>query len=135
MQANQGAVSNGPMTDKAVSWMRAAGLSCLAMYGPFTVMAIYALLFVSCDHCKRTAWTILPCAPGLFPIEIGRKWLDLPRPDDTLTFAMAFIIAVALVFGLACVIRRGRWWCIAGMAIAIAVFSPLAFSLLSAIRA
>src|SRR5262245_33347021 len=112
------------MTNKAVLRMRAIELSCLALYGPFIVMGVYALLFVSCDHCKRTAWKILPCAPGLFSFEVGRKWLDLPRPGDALTFALAFIIAIALVFALAAVIRRGRWWCFAGVAIGIAVFSP-----------
>ena len=123
------------MTNKAFSWMRATGLSCLALYGPFIVMGTYVLLFVSCDHCKKTAWMILPSAPGLFPLELGRKWLDLSRLGDALTSVMAFIIAVALVLAVASVIRRGRWWCIAAMAIAIAAYSPCAFFLLAAIRA
>lgn len=119
----------------AISWERAAGLSCLAVYGPFVVTATYALLFVSCSHCKKTAWTLLPCAPGLLPLEAGRRLLDLPRPSDALGFALAIIISFAIILALTCLVRRGRRLRLAGLALAIAVFSTFAFCTLSMIRA
>jgi hypothetical protein len=118
----------------AISWKRAAGLSCLAVFGPFIVMAIYTLLFVSCSHCKRTAWTLLPCAPGLLPIEAGRRLLDLSRPADGINFALAFIVSLAMIFTLACLLRRGRRLRFAGVSVALAVFSIFAFCTLSMIR-
>ena len=46
-------------------------LSWSAVYGPFVAMAIYTTLYVSCSHCKAAAWTLLPYAPGLVPVELA----------------------------------------------------------------
>ena len=125
------------MTTKvlAISWKSAVGLACLAVYGPFIVMATYTLLFVSCSHCKTTAWTLLPCAPGLLPIVAGQRLLGLPRPTYALGFALAFIVSLVMTFTLACLVRRGRRLRFAGVTIAFAVFSIFAFCTLSMIRA
>src|SRR5687768_3670917 len=71
------------------TWKRAYLLSWSAVYVPFAVMATYTLLNVSCSHCKAAVWTVLPCAPALIPIEIGRRVFDLPRPSDAIGFVVA----------------------------------------------
>jgi len=117
------------------SWKGAAGLASVAAYGPFVAMAIYMSLFVPCPHCKRTAWTLLPCGPGLLPLEAVRDWLHLPRPSDAIGFLLAFIVSLATVLLLACLIRRGGWLRFAGLAVALATFSFSAILLFAIIRA
>lgn len=116
-------------------WRSAVGLACLAVYGPFVVMAVYTSLFVSCLHCKTTAWVLLPCGPGLLPLTLTQRWLDLPRPGDTLGYILAMVFTNATVFALACLIRNHRRWGLAGIAVATVAFGALAFSTLAAIRA
>jgi hypothetical protein len=120
---------------RTISWAGAAGLAGLVVYGPFLVMALYALLFVSCSHCQKAAWTLLPWAPGLLPVAFGRRWLNLPRLADALTFALAFLVSLAMVFALASLARCGRRARWAGLAVAAATFSVAAFCLLALIRA
>src|SRR5688500_14824917 len=67
-----------PIAATKASWKRAYLLGCLAIYGPFIAMGTYTLLYVSCSHCKAAAWMLLPCGPGLVPVEMARQWLDLP---------------------------------------------------------
>lgn len=82
-----------------------------AVYGPFAVMATYTFLFVACSHCKATTWAMLPYGPGMIPVDLVRRWLDLPRLDDTLWFGTSLLVSAAMVIGLTWVLRtRGRWW-------------------------
>jgi hypothetical protein len=118
-----------------LSWKSDAGLAGLAVYAPFIVMAIYTLLFVSCSHCKTAAWKLLPCAPGLFLVELGRHCLDLPRPDDELSFTLASIASLGAVLFLSFMMRCGRWPRWTGLVVALTLFSIAAFGLLAAIRA
>lgn len=118
------------------SWKRAYLLACLAVYGPFIVMATYTLLYVSCSHCKSAAWMVLPYGPGLVPVEVARRWLDLPRPSDTLWFAVALFVSGAMVIGLAWLIRRRSWWWRALSAAAALTYGTFAaIGILAAIRA
>ena len=117
-----------------ISWKRAAGLSCLALYGPFVVMAIYALLFVSSSYCKKTAWMLLPCAPGLLPAEHARGWFHFTRPDDIIWFALSFMISASMILLLACLARRGRWLRWIGFGLALALSSIGAIGLLGLLR-
>jgi hypothetical protein len=94
------------------AWRRAYALAWSAVYGPFIGMAVYALAFVSCSHCKLAAWTLLPYMPGLIPVELARRAIDLDRPSDTLWFAVSVFAAALVVIALAWHIRtsRRRWW-------------------------
>src|SRR5689334_13050081 len=109
----------------AISWKGAAGVASFAVYGPFMAMAVYALWFVKCTHCKKAALTILPCGPALLPLEAGRSWLQLPLPrgTDAPGFVLATILSLAFVFGLAWLVRRGPRVLLAAAAVALAVFS------------
>jgi hypothetical protein len=119
-----------------ISWKRAAGLSFLVAYGPFIVMAIYTLLFVSCSHCQMTTWMLLPCAPGLIPLETGSLWLHLPKPTNVLPIvAPAAIVSLAMVLLLAWLAWRGRWLRLAALGVSLAAFSYFAIILLAKIRA
>ncbi len=118
-----------------ISWSRAAVRSCLAVYGPFVIMAIYTLLFVSCSHCKKVVWAILPIGPSLLPFELARHWLKLRLPGDVVGYILAFIASAALVLALAWLLRRGIWVRRAAIALALAVFSILAICTLAAIQA
>ncbi len=97
-------------------------------------MALYTLLFVSCSHCKACAWTLLAWSPGLLPVEAGRHWLDLPRPADAISFALAFIVTVSMVLSLAWLIRRSRWVRFTSIAVALVMFSVFATCTLAMIR-
>ncbi|MEX0714694.1 MAG: hypothetical protein WD278_20315 [Pirellulales bacterium] len=125
-----------PIAATKPSWKRAYLLSCLTMYGPFIAMATYTLLHVSCSHCKAAAWMVLPCGPGLVPVELARGWLDLPRPSDTVWFAAALFVSGAMVIVLAWLIRRRRWWWRALSAAAAMTYGTFAaIGILAAIRA
>ena len=117
-----------------MSWNRAAGLACLAVYGPFLLMAIYTVLFVSCSHCKATVWMLLPCAPGLFPVEGMRRLLNLSRPDDTIAFIFAFVACVLIVLMLTYFMRRTRWLRLTTFAVTLGLSTLLAIGTLSLIR-
>ena len=120
---------------QAMTWLRAAGVAWAAVHGPFVFMATYTLLFVSCSHCKKAAWAVLPFGPGLIPVEAARQWLGLSRPSELLGFSLASFVAIASVFGLAVLVRRGRWARLLSVAVATAVFSFFAFCTLAMIRA
>ena len=122
------------MTRLSIAYKTAMGLSCVAVYGPFVVMALYTLMFVSCSHCKATAWKLLPCAPGLIFVELGRASLDVSRPDDGVWFALAAIVSLAIVLALSWLLQYGprtRW---VSLGVAVAAFSLVAFGTLSMIR-
>lgn len=92
------------------SWKRAGLVSGLAVYGPFAAMGIYTLLFVSCSHCKAAAWTMFPAAPGVIPIELFRRWLDLDRPAEAIWFSAAIVCSAGLWAALAWLVRsKNRW--------------------------
>jgi hypothetical protein len=111
-------------------------MSCSAIYGPFLVMAIYALLFVDCTHCKQTAWQLLPYGPGVVAVEMGRQLVDLPRPDGIREVAVPIVAAAGMVAGLTGLTHiGGRWWKALVLTAAFAACSLFAFGLLAAIRA
>src|SRR5688572_7010192 len=118
-----------------VSWRSAAALGMLAVYGPFLLMALYTLAFVSCGHCKTTVWMLLPCAPGLFPVEGARQALGVSRWGEGLTFVAAFAVSLTAVGLLMRLVRRGGRlrWIVPG--VAFVAFSFCAFGVLSMIRA
>jgi hypothetical protein len=119
---------------KPVSWKAALGLSCLAAYIPFILMALYALAALSCSHCKATAWKLLVPGPGLVPIELIRHWMNWPRLPDGLWFALGAIVAVCAVIGIARLARLGRAWLLSTAIIAFVLCSIAAVGLLGAIR-
>jgi hypothetical protein len=118
----------------AISWKGAVGLSGFVVYGPFMAMAVYALWFVQCQHCKWAALKVLPCGPALLPLEAGRIWLQLPLPRNTPGIILAVIVSLAFVVGLAWLVRRGRRTLCVASVVAFAVFSFFAFCTLSMIR-
>src|SRR5688572_47046 len=65
----------------------------VAIYGPFLLMVLYTLFFVSCNHCKWTAFYLLPCGPGLWLAEI---FLHNTLPDWAI-FCIAFVISGGLL--------------------------------------
>jgi|SRR5688572_3522790 len=123
-----------PSSVPKLSWKRALGISCLPIYGPFILMATYTLLFVSCSHCKKTAWFLLAWAPGLLPVEAGRHLFDLPRFPDSLSFALAFVTSLAFVAAVAVLLRRSRKSGLWGIALALALASFFAVCTLAMIR-
>jgi hypothetical protein len=116
---------------------RTAFLAALsAVYGPFVVMATYTYLFVDCSHCKKTTWALLPCEPGLIPLEVARRWLDFPRLGSDLEPVASFLIAVAMVIGLTWVLRtRGWWWRVCSVFAMLVLCSYCAFVVLALVRA
>lgn len=93
---------------RPISWMRSAGLASFAIYSPFLLAAIYALLFVSSSHCKINAWKLLPFAPGLLPVEAVRRWFELSRSEDATTFGLSLSFTVLAVAVLAALIPARR---------------------------
>jgi hypothetical protein len=123
------ATLNGP-------WKRAYLVSWSALYGPFLAMAAYVLLYVSCSHCQATAWTLLPSAPGLIPVEVARRAFDLPRSSDTVWFAVSLLVSALMVTLLSWQIRRrSRWWRALSVGAALALCSCGAVAILALIRA
>ena len=88
------------------SWKRAWLFSGLAVYGPFAAMGVYTLQFVSCSHCKATVWTMFPSAPGILPVDLVRRWLDVPRPSDEIWFAAGMAFSALLLTAVAWLVRR-----------------------------
>lgn len=128
------AITAEPTKSSIIAWHRAIGASSLVVYGPFFVLAVYAVLWESSSYVQTTAWMLLPCAPGLLPVEGGRQLLGLPRPSDAVTFLIAFIFTVGAIGGLAFLRRRGRWLGIAGLVVASTVCSLSAVGLLGMLR-
>jgi hypothetical protein len=117
-------------------WKRAYVISWSAVYVPFISMAVYTLRCVSCSHCKTTAWTVLPYAPALLPVEIARRGLDLPRLSDSIWFVVALFVSATIVIALAWLIRtRGRWWRVSGVVTTLAYCAYAALATLAMIRA
>src|SRR5262245_54748676 len=119
----------------AISWTRAMWLSSLVTYGPFLVMATYTLAFVSCSHCRKSAWELLPAGPGLVPLDAGRIWLNFPRPAQNLSFAIAVFASLILVAIIASLIRRLPRFKSAIAWLAFGIFTALATCVLALIRA
>ncbi len=122
--------------DKPVplSWKRATAYAALTLYAPFVIMAFCTLLFVDCYHCKQTAFILLPCGPGLFPLEFVRSQLSYQSPGDAIWLSTVFLFAFGEIFLLASLLRKGGWFLRAGMAIAFIIFSLIAYCTLSMIR-
>jgi hypothetical protein len=118
------------------AWKRAYLAAWLAVYGPFVGMASYTLGYVSCSHCKAAAWWLLPYGPGLFPLELVRSWLDLPRPGDPLVFVIALLVCALLVAALTGLLRiLVFWWRLLAMGIVLTLGTFSALALLALIRA
>jgi hypothetical protein len=118
-----------------LSWNKAAGLAVGAVYGPFVVMALYTLAFVKCGHCKKAVWTLMPSGPGLLPMELGRRALNVTMSGEWVGLTSAFGVAVLMVWGLAWVVRQGPRARRIGLGIGMVIFSLAAFAVLSMIRA
>jgi hypothetical protein len=100
------AVSAGPCR----GWKWACLLSGLTVYGPFAAMGIYTLMFVSCSHCKAAVWTVFPSAPGILPVDLVRRWLDLPRPTDAVWFLAGMACSAVLLAAVAWLVQRNSRW-------------------------
>jgi hypothetical protein len=122
------------MSSVATSWKKAVGLATAAVYGPFFLMAVYAVLFVKCTHCKKAAWTLLPLAPGILPAELGCQFLNVDRLEGWKWGTLAFLLAALTVAGLAWVVRQGPRTRGVGLGLAAVIFSFAAVGLLSVIR-
>lgn len=118
-----------------ISWPKALAWSMGAVYGPFVLTALYALGFVSCSHCKQAAWSLLPCAPGLIPMEFSSRLLDLPRFGNGLGFVVAFLLTMAVIGGLARLVRMGTGVRYASAGIVFGLTAVAAYCTLSMIRA
>jgi hypothetical protein len=118
------------------SWRWAWVLASSAVYGPFAAMGVYTLLFVSCSHCKAAVWTIFPTAPGIIPVELARRWLDLSRPPDAIWFLTGIACSAALLATLAWLVRRdNRWLRAVSVAVVLAYGTFAAIAILAVIRA
>jgi DNA-directed RNA polymerase subunit RPC12/RpoP len=129
---HRNAVADLSRIGAALPWPGAIGLSVLVVYGPFLVLALYALGFVPCAHCRAATWTILPCAPGLLPVDAARLWIDLPQ---SLRYTLAFVVSLAMVLSLSGLVRHGGWLRLAAALLALATFSGCAVAILAMIQA
>lgn len=116
------------------SW-KTAGLGCLAVYGPFVVMALYVLAFVSCSHCKAMSWTVLPIGPGLPLAYLLRHSTEGLLGSETAQFVLAGALALAMVLVPAVVGRFGRWWLFGSVALILCLNCFQALAVLALIRA
>jgi hypothetical protein len=118
-----------------MSWRRALGWAGLAVYGPFVLMAVGSLIWVSCDHCQATAWKLLPIGPGLLPVVLTRRLVDIGRYPEGLTFAIAAGVALLEVVDVAWVVRRSPRWRVWTLGVGLLCNAGFAYATLMAIRA
>ncbi len=97
-------------------------------------MALYARGFVSSSYAQSMMWKLLPCAPGLLPVEAFRRLLGLPRPDDSTVFAWALAFTLLVVAMLAALTRRGGWRRNTSLAAAAVLSGISAFCVLSMLQ-
>jgi hypothetical protein len=116
------------------SWTKAWLLACLATYGPFVVIALYTLAFVSCPHCKRTYCSLLPLSPGLLASFITAGALTILKSAFVL-YSISSLYSLLMLFGIASLVRRSGAWCHATLGISAALFFVLALLTLALIRA
>ena len=108
--SNWSTITAASNVKERIAWNLAVGLVCVAMYGPFAVMARYAANLCSVAHCKSTAIAILPFDPGIMPTLA----LQLAGLRAGLVEAMQFSVALigsammALTFAAVAGINR-RW--------------------------
>ncbi len=118
-----------------LSWPRAIGVSLASIYGPFLAMALYMTLFVSCGHCKRTAWTLLPFGPAVLPLDLTfRAWLGI-WPPNWVSIVLGLAVSTAFVLVSAKILRHCGWGRIVVAGLLVLVNSYLAFVLVAMIRA
>lgn len=117
-----------------ISPCRAVIHSTLAVYAPVVAMALYALGFVSSSYAQSMMWKLLPCAPGLLPVESLRRLLGLSRPQDSTSFASAFVFTLVVVAMLAALVRRGGWLRLMSLVVAALLSGAASFSLLNAFQ-
>jgi hypothetical protein len=99
-------------------------------------MTSYTTLFVACSHCKEAAWSMLPYAPGVIPLELGHQVLDFNRPDGWYFYAASLVLSASAVAWLAWLVNLSSVWLkIVAVSIALFIFSFCAYVLLALIRA
>lgn len=118
----------------AISLCHAVLISTAGIYTPCVAMALYARGFVSSSYAQSMMWKLLPCAPGLLPVEAFRRLLGLPRPDDSTVFAWALAFTLLVVAMLAALTRRGGWRRNTSLAAAAVLSGISAFCVLSMLQ-
>lgn len=119
-----------PWLHRRCSWKSALGTSAAILYGPFFVMALYMQAFVSCEHCKSTAWTILPTAPGFVALFVASPIRLSGMPFTLISAILSIAFVASLTYGMR---QSGRW----SIVVVVAVLSLTclgAFGLYGAIR-
>lgn len=109
-------------------------LAWAVVYGPFLGMAAYALVYVSCDHCKNAAWSLMPFGPGLVPADLAARAAGITRNE--FQFAVALLLAVVFLGTLTWLLASWRWRFGIPIAVtAMAMSAWCALAVLSLIRA
>jgi len=117
------------------SWIRSILLIAIASYLPFVALAGYMTAFVSCSHCRLTAWQLAPVGPGLVPMHVALQFSGIGRLADDWEWTIAALTALSIIAVMAFVSRLGRLWQGATLAIAFACCSLFACVLYALIRA
>ena len=118
-----------------LSYRKAVVWALIATYTPFLVAAGYAQAFVTCQHCKTTAWQVLLYAPGLVPTIISAELLHIHFHSSWILAASAGGITAASIWGLTAMLRRSRRAGIGGLFLGCALLSVGAVMTLMVIRA
>lgn len=130
------AASIVPFAWRRATWRRGYGLAWSALYLPFVVTAVFTLLYVPCDHCKETTWSLLPCGPGLIPVGLVVRLLRLSNPVEQLWFTSAFFVSAAGLVAMTWLLARlPPWTRIATVLLVTGGSSVAAYLMLAMIRA
>lgn len=90
-------------------WRTALLLSAAANYGPFVVVALFALKFVSSSHARRTIWELAPCGTAFLPTGHLYRMLNIPGNNDWLVYGHSLALTLFIVVGLSWLLRKVRW--------------------------
>jgi len=97
-----------PSASRRAFILRALVPAAAVIYGPSMLVALYAIAFVPCSHCKVAAAVVIPPGPALLPLDLLRQTLGMPRPGDLTGYAIALVVSVLLLAGLSALMRLGR---------------------------
>lgn len=89
-------------------WRTALLLSAAANYGPFVVVALLALKFVSSSHARRTIWELAPCGTAFLATDQLYRTLNIPGNNDWLMYGHSLALTLFIVVGLAWVLRKAH---------------------------